>query len=71
MENKAFTEKLIAEAQRKAPEDAFSEVAVEYLTRLGRLAVDHARGLFWVIPPSGPAQVAIFCPMFEPNAGEG
>lgn len=63
-ENKSFTDKLIARAQRLAATDPFVPVAREYLTRHDRLITDYARGLFWVVPSFRPAQVATFMPLF-------
>lgn len=70
-ENIAFTEKAIARAQRGSIEQPFCAALNAYLFKLGRVAWDDARALFWVAPPSGKPQVAVWLmPValrFEPN----
>lgn len=70
-ENRAFTEKAIAQAQRGALGEPFTDALHEYLVKQGRIAWDDKRALFWVQPPNGPPQVAVWmmeaATKFEPR----
>jgi hypothetical protein len=60
-ENLAFTDRVIRRLQdnpsRTGP---FVAACTGYLLRHDRLAFDHDRDLMWVVPPAGPAQVAVW-----------
>lgn len=60
-ENLGFTDRVIAKVQRLSIEDGpFVEALTDYLTLHGRIAYDLKRNLFWVIPPTGAPQVAVW-----------
>lgn len=60
-ENKGFTDRCIAKAQRASIRDGlFIQTLTEYLINKGRIAYDNKRDLFWVLPTSGPPQVAVW-----------
>lgn len=59
-ENLAFTDKAIRRAQTMDGRNAFCGVITEYLIRIGRIYYDAARDVFWVSPPQGPPQVAVW-----------
>lgn len=60
-ENIAFTDRVIAKAQRLSIEDGkFPVTLTDYLMRHGRIAYDVGRNLFWVQPTTGSPQVAVW-----------
>lgn len=59
-ENLAFTDRCIAKVQRMSIDKLFVAAVTVYLVSHGRLSYDPRRNLFWVRPPSGPAQVAVW-----------
>lgn len=71
-ENIAFTEKAIRRAQSLSIEDRFCQALTEYLARMGRLYWDNDLALFWVAPPHGKPEVAVWmmpvANRFEPRA---
>lgn len=71
IENVPFTERLIRKLQSLPKDPGFVDACTSYLLQHGRLVFDNKRGLFWVVPPSGPPQVAVWMPMLEPDEEEG
>lgn len=76
MENKAFTDRAIAQAQHMSIDgDPLCVAVTEYLMRMGRVVWDDDRTLFWVLPTSGPPQVAVWmmpvASQFEPGDTAG
>ncbi len=60
-ENIAFTERVIKTLMPRSIEDGMFEVSChEYLMRMGRIAGDDTRALFWVNHPSAGLQVAVW-----------
>jgi hypothetical protein len=60
-ESAAFTERCIAKLQRMSIENGlFAEALHDYLMRHKRIAYDVDRNLFWVKPPTGNPQVAVW-----------
>jgi len=67
-ENLAFTDRCIAKLQRLSIEQLFCQVGTDYLMRLGRMAYDFERRLYWVKLPNGTWQVAVWMmPACEPR----
>lgn len=60
MENLAFTERVIARAQRISIECLFAQACTDYMIRWRRLAYDPDRNLFWVRLPNDRWQVAVW-----------
>lgn len=60
-ENLAFTDRCIAKLQHMSvDEGGMASALSDYLERHGRLIYDAGRNLFWVRPPSGAMQVAVW-----------
>jgi hypothetical protein len=61
-ENLPFTDRTIRALQARPsnPDKLFVEACTMYLLQQGRLAYDPSRDLFWVVPPQGPPQVAVW-----------
>lgn len=59
-ENRAFTERCIAELQKASIAAPKAQAMTRYLMRHKRLAYDDAHDLFWVSPVTGQPQVAVW-----------
>ena len=60
-ENISFTERLISKLQGSDRGDQlFVSACSDYLVKRNRIVWDEERGLFWVLMPSGPPQVAVW-----------